>query len=703
MTAPNPTRSASPVARLGIVTWNAAEFIGACLDALPAALGAHAEATEIVVVDNASRDNTVAQCRERGVKVIEFAVNAGYARAMNEALAGTTASVLIALNPDTIATPGSLAALIDRLDVHADIGLVAPRLTHFDGRTQYSAHRFPSVALAAITGLVPLPLRRGSFGDHFLLEGFADRRHRRVSDVDWAIGAVHAMRRDAVGDRPYDERWFMYVEDLELCHRIAKRGWRVVLDGTAVVRHLGNVSGSVAFGARRETRWLDAMYDWYAAERGPLRARMWALANTVGLVAKLAVLRVMQWFGGREALEAKAQSRRRLARYHFGQLVQGPRGRRSRARPPDVDAPRRLVALVAGGILSGAEQVLVRDLVEARARGWDVRLACSAGPLVARAEACDIARLPVPDLRLPELPRFLGVPLAAIRAIRCARILRSALRDSDVLVVNSVNALSVVRAIPARNPVVYFAHDVLVRRDRRLLLRLAASRIDIAIAVSEWVAKRLRTLRIPTEVVYNGTECAVEPAAPEAGAPIVGISALLTPWKGHDVLLEAFARMEHRTARLEIMGGVPPKDARYAARLKELVDALRLGDRVRFLGHCADPLTIMRRWTVAVSASTDPEAGPLVALEAMSLGLPVVATDHGGVTEVLGEAGVLVNPRDPAALARAIDALLADPERRHHHAAQGPQILAARGFTLEAQSAHWLSVLDSVARGIAAG
>jgi glycosyltransferase involved in cell wall biosynthesis/GT2 family glycosyltransferase len=698
------TPSSSPSVRVGIVTWNAHAFIGACLDALPAALGAHAATAEIVVVDNASSDATVEICRAHDVTTLEFAVNAGYACAINEAFAGTTAPILIALNPDTVAEPGALAALIDRLMADPRIGLVAPRLAHFDGRTQYSAHRFPSVGLAAITGLVPLPLRRGSFGDHFLLEGFADRRHRKVSDVDWVIGAVHAMRRDVVGERPYDERWFMYVEDLELCHRIRSQRRRVVLDGTVVVKHLGNVSGSVAFGSRRETRWLDAMYDWYATERGALRARTWALANTIGLLTKLAVLRIMQRFGDRDPLEAKAQSRRRLARYHFGKFVEGPRPREARARPPGSNAPRRMLGLVAGGLLSGAERVLLRDLVEAQARGWEVRIACHDGPLVAQAELHGIARVAVPDLRLPELPRVLGAPLAAWRGIRTARILRRHVRDSEILVVNSVNALSVVRAIPARTPVVYFAHDVLVRLDRRILLRLAASRIDIAIAVSEWVAKRLRTLRIPTEVVYNGTRCPVDPASPDPdAAPIVGISALLTPWKGHEVLLEAFGRLEHPTAQLEIMGGVPPKDARYAGRLKAMTQRLGLEPRVRFLGHCADPLAIMRRWTLAVSASTDPEAGPLVALEAMSLGVPVIATDHGGVTEVLGDAGELVAPNDPAALARAIDAVLTDPVRRQGHVDQGPKILAARGFTLESQSLHWLSVLDSVARGIPEG
>jgi glycosyltransferase involved in cell wall biosynthesis len=184
---------------------------------------------------------------------------------------------------------------------------------------------------------------------------------------------------------------------------------------------------------------------------------------------------------------------------------------------------------------------------------------------------------------------------------------------------------------------------------------------------------------------------------------VIGIAALLTPWKGHEVVLDAFAQLESTDVVLEIMGGVPANDERYAQALQLRSARLGIADRVRFLGHRDDPLDTMRRWSIAISASTDPEAGPLVGLEAMSLGLPVIATDHGGVTEVLGSAGVLVPPGDAVALARTIDALLADEDARQRHGAAGPDIVRSRGFTLEAQSAHWLAVLESVAGGNAQG
>lgn len=688
--------SVGPLVRIGIVTWNSESFIAACLDALPAALGRFGPRAEVVVVDNASDDQSASLAEQYGATVVRFSVNAGYARAMNEALGGTTASMLVALNPDTVASPGSLETLLTHLEQEDDVAIAAPRLVYPGGRTQYSAHRFPSVAVAAITGFVPLRLRRGWLGNRWLLEGFCDARHHRVSDVDWMIGAVHVMRRSIVGDRPYDERFFMYVEDLALCHAIRARGTRAILDGTVTVEHIGNASGAIAFGARRETRWLDAMYAWYQHEHGRARTKLWAATNAGGHWLKLIVLRTLQSVRDRDRYEAKAQSRRRLARYHLGKLLTSSRsGPTNRLR--DDPSARRIVGVVAGGMMSGAERVLLRDLVAARRDGWDVRIACGSGPLAQQCVDTGIEVVSIPDLRLPDLPRPIAIPVAFARACRAAVRIRRVTADGSVVVVNSVNALIVVPMLRAASPVVYFAHDVLVRADRRLLLRLTAARIDVAIAVSEWVARRLRTLGVPTEVVYNGTEFPVPLAEPDQHPRVVGIAALVTPWKGHEVLLDAFAQLEANDVVLEVMGGTPTNDENYARSLELRAARLGIADRVRFLGHREQPLDTMRRWSIVISASTDPEAGPLVGLEAMSLGLPVIATDHGGVTEVLGPAGVLVPPADPIALARALDAMLADEDSMRRHGNAGPEIVRNRGFTLEAQTTHWLSVLESIA------
>jgi glycosyltransferase involved in cell wall biosynthesis len=101
---------------------------------------------------------------------------------------------------------------------------------------------------------------------------------------------------------------------------------------------------------------------------------------------------------------------------------------------------------------------------------------------------------------------------------------------------------------------------------------------------------------------------------------------------------------------------------------------------------------------VGAIPSVDPEAAPLVLLEYMSLGLPVVATDHGGTPEVIGDAGLLVPPRDPAALAAALATMVDDRALRERCRQAGRDAIAA-GLTIEAQRAALADLLAEVAAG----
>jgi GT2 family glycosyltransferase/glycosyltransferase involved in cell wall biosynthesis len=683
--------------RVGIVSWNTAGHLRACLEALPAALG-DLDA-EVVVVDNASRDDSAAVAERFGVRVVRNVENRGYARAMNQALAGSTADTFIALNPDTVPPPGSLRALVEFLRDHPDVGLVAPRLHFPDGSLQRSVHRMPSLRLAAVMGFVPLSWRRGRIGETWWLEGSSDHLYTGVADVDWVIGAVHVIRASALERHPpYSERWFMYVEDLELCARMRASGYRVVLDGEVEITHVGSAAGDLAWGERRDARWLDAMYDWYARERSPLAARAWAAVNLLATLTKLGVVVAVHPEDRAHSgtMRERYRAMRRAARVHLHKLMHGTRLGASAGEPPG-DRPRRVLAVVPGGEVSGAEMVLLRDLTAARIEGWAVRCACSEGPLVEELVDAGIAYVPIPDLRLPPGFRPLALARVFVRSLRTARRLRRVSRRDEIVLANGVNILPALRMARLPSSTVFFAHDVLVRRDRLRLARFGARVIDVAVAVSDAVAAPLRAIGIPSVVVHNGTAWPVDPAPAVAPSPpVVGCSAVLTEWKGQHVLLEAMTRVPRRDAVLELMGATLPKDGSYAAALERRAAEPDLAGRVRFLGHVNDPLPRVRKWSVAVSASIDPEAGPLTALEAMSVGVPFVATDHGGVTEVLGDAGLLVPPGDAEALAHAITRLLDDAELRARCHAAGPPAIVAQHLTAADQRDAVLGILDEL-------
>lgn len=353
----------------------------------------------------------------------------------------------------------------------------------------------------------------------------------------------------------------------------------------------------------------------------------------------------------------------------------------------------RLLAVNHTGAVSGGEKVLLRMLAGARQRGWETTVASPDGPLVAQAAEVGSTWLPLPDLILPggRLP-VAGAVFGARNAVAARRI-RSA-PAPDVVVATGMRVLPVLRLAAPRGRVVWIAQSMVDRPRWRLLVRACGGAVDTAMAVSQAVADSIGPSRFPTTVVPNGTPWPVAPAAAAdpPTPPVLGCAAMLTPWKGHDVLLEAVARLAHPDVSLELMGGTYPKDEGYAESLRRRAQQPDLAGRVRFLGHVEDPLARMRTWTVAVLPSVEPEAAPLSVLEAMSVGVPVIATDHGGPPEMVGDAGALVPPRDPDAMAAAIGALLQDTGLRRRCAEAGPRIVES-DFRLDHQIDTLLDVV----------
>lgn len=297
-------------------------------------------------MDNASSDDSVRVVQaHRDVEVRVSRANAGYARGMNEALGQTRAEILIALNPDTEAPPGSLEQLVQHLRDAPDVGLVAPALVGIDGRAQQSIYPYPGPVQALENGLVPAPLRRSGR----VAPGKADRAGSRGAarlGRRWVIGAVHCVRAAALaGGQPYSTRWFMYAEDLELCWRLRRTGWGIVVRNDVTVVHHGSAAAGQRWGqgADLEMRSLPNIYDWLWTERSPRLGRATALVNAGGVLAKDAALRMGARLrpGSDGALRsARAEELGRLARYHGGVLRYGPayRARDATERPPRMNA-----------------------------------------------------------------------------------------------------------------------------------------------------------------------------------------------------------------------------------------------------------------------------------------------------------------------------------------------------------------------------
>ena len=193
---------------------------------------------------------------------------------------------------------------------------------------------------------------------------------------------------------------------------------------------------------------------------------------------------------------------------------------------------------------------------------------------------------------------------------------------------------------------------------------------DAVIAVSRSVA--LQVARFNPIIVYAGVSMPREEARIQRSASeliVIGTACRLVPLKGLDDLLRAVAalRSEFANLRLEIAGQGPMQED-----LKCEADRLGFAEQVSFLGWRRDLGSILRTWDIFAMPSLD-EGLPIVVLEAMAKGLPVVATSVGGLPELVedGRTGYLVPPHDPLALARRLRCLILDPERRRIQGAAG--------------------------------
>lgn len=225
-----------------VVSYNVRELVCRCLDSIDAAT--YGLTVEQVVVDNASTDGSVEliETRHPDVRLIASDRNLGFGAANNLGFRQVRGRFVLLLNPDAELRPGALETLVAFLDRHPDVGVVGPRLRFPDGSVQPSRRRFPTLATLLIESAAP---SRWWDGWPALRRFYvADRPDDQTQDVDWLVGAALLIRREALeGIGGFDERFFMYSEELDLARRIRERGWRLVYHPAAeVVHHEGKSS-----------------------------------------------------------------------------------------------------------------------------------------------------------------------------------------------------------------------------------------------------------------------------------------------------------------------------------------------------------------------------------------------------------------------------------------------------------------------------
>jgi GT2 family glycosyltransferase len=283
-----------------IVNYNTADLLVPCLNSVMpwSELG-----LEVIVVDNASRDDSAAMVSQDfpWVNLIANESNAGFARANNQALKLSRREYVYFLNPDTVLQSGVFEAMIGFMESHRDVGLAGTRILNPNGSVQSSVERRYPGERRAQQDLRGLP-----------------------GDIAWVLGASMFARRAIVEDLGgFDEEFFLYGEEQDLCLRIRRAGWKIGFIPDAVVIHWGGQSERTTSTEdlwKRKFTAESLFYKKHYSKRSILRIHR---ANVVQALWRIVSLRLTLPFCANRGVSLNKLTRYRLAlkTFHFWKAV----------------------------------------------------------------------------------------------------------------------------------------------------------------------------------------------------------------------------------------------------------------------------------------------------------------------------------------------------------------------------------------------
>ncbi|HUR81197.1 MAG TPA: glycosyltransferase family 2 protein [Thermoanaerobaculia bacterium] len=249
-----------------VVNFNTRELLAACLQSL----AEHVRVEhDVVVIDNASADGSADMVRTRfpHVRVIAMETNRGFAASVNEGIRATSGQYVCWLNPDARLLNDGLPEVIAYLDEHPEAGVVGPQVVNPDGSMQHSSRMFPTVSAAFFNrnSLMTRFFPENRFSRRYL---GMDRDRETVHQTDWVSGACLIHRRE-LGE--LDERFFLYMEDIDFCLRATRAGWKVMYHpALRVMHHIGGSSRHMP--VRRVVAMHRSIWRYYAKHfrRNPL-------------------------------------------------------------------------------------------------------------------------------------------------------------------------------------------------------------------------------------------------------------------------------------------------------------------------------------------------------------------------------------------------------------------------------------------------
>jgi N-acetylglucosaminyl-diphospho-decaprenol L-rhamnosyltransferase len=277
-----------------VVSYDSSNELRGCVEPLAALPGVH-----VVVVDNASTDDSLGVVADLPLERIALERNGGFGHGCNVGWRHGESPFVLFLNPDARIEEASLWRLVTLLEETPQAGAAAPRITHADGALDYSQRRFPRIrSTYARAFFLHRLFPRASWTDELVREPDA---YSRPGSPEWVSGACILLRRSALEELDgFDESFFMYCEDIDLCRRLRGAGCELLFEPAAYVEHIGGASAP-------RTRLLPVLAESRLRYAVKHRSRAGAFSERVGIALE-AMTHMVISRGGRAARKGHAQA-----------------------------------------------------------------------------------------------------------------------------------------------------------------------------------------------------------------------------------------------------------------------------------------------------------------------------------------------------------------------------------------------------------
>jgi GT2 family glycosyltransferase len=311
----------APEVSIIIVNWNVCALLEACLQSIRDHIGLDPSRFEVHIVDNDSSDNSVEMVRE---KFPEFHLrtnreNLGFGRANNQVFRECRGNYILLLNPDTEIQGDAVAKMLSIMSGTSDAGILGSRLINTDGSFQRSSGgALPTVYNIAWHYLLLNQLLPAKWAP---LPTFMIEDQQGTFDIGWVSGAVMMIRREAIGDYIFDPRFFMYGEDLELCDRVQRDGWRVMYTAEATVKHHLRQSLAKQSSIEMLGRAVTGNRHYFQIRHGKFKTWLYDLTLTVGYVIRWVFFGIAQLFKSSEKCQKLVVTNGRYAWVSFKSLL----------------------------------------------------------------------------------------------------------------------------------------------------------------------------------------------------------------------------------------------------------------------------------------------------------------------------------------------------------------------------------------------